>query len=973
MSFSVVFGESFWCFYFGVTCAVLEFWRRSNAEMPFSGTTIYNLVDTGSNAWATAIGTLYLNNETTPYNPNRNDSYFYGLTTSSDGRFLQLASVANTGGNTTLTWNTGNGVWDEVTANWLGKLNGYNVYTFKDGDDVAFLSAQASGTTVTVRPIGVNPNSMSVENPGQWTFNGGKLTVAEELSIKKYASVTLGLETQVESLWVEQATVNVFSDGNVSVGSAFFGAGSHVGVAIVDETKPAITVDNADNWTVDDTAVLDITGYTIGDKALLFQTANGAFINDDLFKKVTVAGVEIGGSTSLNIFFNPVSVALDNGNQDIVVQLGGLVWYNGVTPGTETWNAHGTFNILTQFHLGTVLANNGSGNGAAFGWDGTTLTKTGGGTLYLDAVNTYTGGTVIEKGTVVATDKNALGTGDIRINEDGTLVLDWDFGGTFANHIAGDGWFIIRGSPVTIDQSNPGFTAAGTTFVSGGSELNLESAGAIGDSLLYVYGIARIFDDFDNNFSGNGSIWFIKDGLVIDYANDGFGGFIGSVRLITSLTLGHVRGFGDVSRISIDDGSTLTLDFNGRFNSPVIGTSDTDIIVQDGRLVGIDMDNSAYFGRFTIGNTAIVTITNINALGDSQTANTVKNDGILHFNFDDSGSFAKHIEGAGGVYKSGAGSLTLDGSLTYTGDTVVNGGSLIADLRDDNYLFLAHDGTTFQILSQDLALDILDGVGKVVFDGNGYSLFIWSSYFNDGEIRNVDKLTVANFLTVGNVQAKNLDIQDGAKLTLTPNHFITLENGASFGAGSVFGIAINEDGRPVVKIGDTGQWHVDPTATLDIQGYHNQPTVLFETSGDAFDGSHVFQYITVAGQAIGGQLTEEQFIDDLVVTINPDNQNQIIAMSGPLVWYNGVTPGTEHYDAHGTFKVDTIFWLDEQLDDNVSGNGAAFGWDGKTLKKTGDGVLVLGAANTYTGGTRIEGGSIVVPNANAVGTGEVVI
>jgi len=633
----------------------------------------------------------------------------------------------------------------------------------------------------------------------------------------------------------------------------------------------------------------------------------------------------------------------------------------------------------------------GKATDTEFGWSGNTLTKTGSGTLYLDAANTYTGGTSIEQGTIVATDRDALGTGDVQIGEYGTLVLDWNDSGVFANGLEGNGWFIIRSGNVEIDRSNAGFTADGTTYVDAQARLDLHAENAVGDSVLIVYGTVGIWDDFGNNFCGNGHIVFGHNGLVIDYANDGFGGFNGTVELAESMTLGHVRGFGDARQVEIGDYSILSLDFNGRFNTPMVGSEHAGVFVDDGSLVGIDTDNSAYEGKFTIGRAAIVTITNINALGNSQNdTNPVTNDGgILHFNFDDSGEFVKDIEGAGGVYKSGSSTLTLSGDLTYTGDTVVNGGSLIADLYwnldpwdNDTHLSLAHDGTTFQIRSRNLELYILDGVGKVVFDGNGKSLSVGCSDFSDGEIRNVDKLTVGGFsilsgeyLTVGNVQAKNLEVLDNAKLTLTPNHFITLENGASFGENSVFGVSINDNDQPLVMIGNTAQWYVHPTATLDIQGYHNQPTVLFETSGDEFDSSldHWFRHITVAGNEITGTLTKDQFIDDINVTINPDNRAQIIATSGFLVWYNGVTPGTENYDAHGTFKVDTYFFLDEQLNDNESDRGKFFDWDGKTLTKTGDGTLSLGTVNTYTGGTWIENGHIVMTNSDAIGTGDVII
>ena len=936
------------------------------AAAPSSGV-LYNLVAANSAHSITDTGSLYLNHETTAYRPDRNDPYWYSLAVADNASTLQLISVANPGGNTTLTWNTGNGVWDEATKNWLGKLNGYNVLTYKDGDDVRFLSALPDGTTVAVQNTGVNPKSMAVGNPGSWTFTGDELKVDETLSISKNATVTLDLKTRAENLLVDTgATLNVFSNGNVSVGSATFGPGSHVGVAIVDLNVPAITVDAAANWSVDDTAVLDITGYHLGDKAVLFQAVTGTLTNADLFKTVTVAGIEIGSQTSLEFFLNPVTVTLDNGDQDIVAKLGGLVWYNGTSQGLGSGDAHGTFNVRTRFHVGETLVNNDSGNGAAFGWDGATLTKTGQGTLYLDAANTYAGGTFIENGGIVATDVDALGTGTVHFNG-GNLVLDWNHAGNFSNNITGDGQFTVRsGSDVTISNNNVSF--AGETIIESAATLNLRHINAVGDSLLTVYGTANIESDFDNHFRGDGHIVFSYGGLVMDYANDGF---TGTVAFDEFMTLGHRHGFGDAGQINIQD--TLTLDFDGRFNTPVVGGSGGAIIVENGRLIGIDTDNADYKGTFTVGNNAFVSMTHMDAIGDSQLNTTVTNHGTLHFNFADSGSYAKDITGTGGIIKSGANEWTLAGTLTYNGATIVRGGTLVADLPGGTDLYLRNDGTTFQILSKSMTLNTLDGSGGVVFDGNGKSLAVQSGNFGDGEIRNLDQLTIGvdGDFTAGSVTAAGLEVQAGAKLAIAPDSRIVLDGGASFGANSTLGVAITDTSIPMIQIGDTSRWSVDSTATLDIQGYRLRPAVLFETTDTDFTAGDMFQKITVAGYEISGPLTEDRFIDLLAVTINADNAKQIIAASGPLVWYNGVTPGTENYDAHGTFNIGTNFRLEEQLNDNTSGNGAYFGWDGKTLKKTGGGLLVLGAENTYTGGTLLVEGTIVMTNAAAVGTGEV--
>ncbi|WP_254555413.1 autotransporter-associated beta strand repeat-containing protein, partial [Salmonella enterica] len=51
------------------------------------------------------------------------------------------------------------------------------------------------------------------------------------------------------------------------------------------------------------------------------------------------------------------------------------------------------------------------------GRNGQSLTKTGAGTLILKAENTYTGGTTISEGTLVANNVEALGSGHVTNNE----------------------------------------------------------------------------------------------------------------------------------------------------------------------------------------------------------------------------------------------------------------------------------------------------------------------------------------------------------------------------------------------------------------------------------------------------------------------------------------------------------------------------------------------------------------------------
>ncbi|ECM8418655.1 AIDA autotransporter, partial [Salmonella enterica subsp. enterica serovar Kentucky] len=63
------------------------------------------------------------------------------------------------------------------------------------------------------------------------------------------------------------------------------------------------------------------------------------------------------------------------------------------------------------------------------------VVKSGADTLTLSGSNTYTGGTTINDGTLVATSVDALGTGDV--TDDATLELNT--GGDFDNAISGSG------------------------------------------------------------------------------------------------------------------------------------------------------------------------------------------------------------------------------------------------------------------------------------------------------------------------------------------------------------------------------------------------------------------------------------------------------------------------------------------------------------------------------------------------------
>ncbi|EIX7126551.1 autotransporter-associated beta strand repeat-containing protein, partial [Salmonella enterica subsp. enterica serovar Kentucky] len=189
-----------------------------------------------------------------------------------------------------------------------------------------------------------------------------------------------------------------------------------------------------------------------------------------------------------------------------------LTWY------ADRYNAaidaHGTFNLADaddSFTVNTVLENVDANSG----WNGQSLTKTGAGTLILNAENTYTGGTLISDGTLVASNVEALGTGDITDN----AVLELNTGGDFDNAISGSGQVVKSGDEtLTLSGSN---TYTGGTIISGGTLVatNVEALGT-GDVTDNATLELNTGGDFDNAIGGTGSV--VKSGdktLTLSGAN----------------------------------------------------------------------------------------------------------------------------------------------------------------------------------------------------------------------------------------------------------------------------------------------------------------------------------------------------------------------------------------------------------------------------------------------------------------------
>ncbi|EBC2657944.1 AIDA autotransporter-like protein ShdA, partial [Salmonella enterica] len=286
------------------------------------------------------------------------------------------------------------------------------------------------------------------------------------------------------------------------------------------------------------------------------------------------------------------------------------------------------------------------------------VVKSGDETLTLSGSNTYTGGTTINDGTLVATSVDALGSGDVTDNA--TLALNT--GGTFDNTISGSGKVEKSGDDaLTLSGAN---SYTGGTLISGGTLVasNVEALGS-GDVTDNATLALNTGGTFDNTISGSGQV--VKSGddvLTLSGSNTYTGGTtISGGTLIASNV--DALGTGDVT-----NDATLELNTGGDFTNNISGNGQ---VVKSGDDTLTFSGSNTYTGGTLISSGTLVA-NDVNALGTGD----VTDNATLELNT--GGDFTNNISGSGQVVKSGDDTLTLSGTNSYTGGTTISGGTLVA-------------------------------------------------------------------------------------------------------------------------------------------------------------------------------------------------------------------------------------------------------------------------------------------------------
>ncbi len=535
-----------------------------------------------------------------------------------------------------------------------------------------------------------------------------------------------------------------------------------------------------------------------------------------------------------------------------------LTWY--ADRDNAAIDAHGTFNLADaddSFTVNTVLENVDANSG----WNGQSLTKTGAGTLILNAENTYTGSTTISEGTLIATNVEALGTGNVTDN----ATLEMNTGGDFDNAISGSGQ-VVKSGDETLTLSGANSYTGGTT-ISGGTLVasNVEALGT-GDITDNATLELNAGGDFANNIGGTGRVEKSgDDALTLSGSNTYTGGTLISGGTLVANDV-NALGTGDIT-----DNATLALNAVGDFDNAISGSGKVEKSGDD----ALTLSGSNTYTGGTLISSGTLVASNVEALGTGD----VTDNATLELNT--SGTFDNAISGSGQVVKSGDKMLTLSGANSYSGGTLISDGTLVASNVESLGTGDVTNNATLELNTGGDFTNNISGSGQVVKSGDDALALSGSNTYRGGTTISGGTLVATSVEALGTG-----DVTDNATL------------------------ALNTGGDFINNIGGTGRVEKSGDQTLTLSGANSYTGGTLISSGTL-----VASNVNALGS---GDVT-----DNAVLELNTG----------------------------GTF------------DNAISGSGQ--------VEKSGDGTLTLSGSNTYTGGTLISDGTLVASNVEALGSGDI--
>ncbi|EAP1591353.1 autotransporter outer membrane beta-barrel domain-containing protein, partial [Salmonella enterica] len=369
------------------------------------------------------------------------------------------------------------------------------------------------------------------------------------------------------------------------------------------------------------------------------------------------------------------------------------------------------------------------------------------------------------------------------------------------------------------------------------------------------------------------------------------------------------------------------------------------------------------------GGTTISDGTLIADHADSLGTGAIANSGVLKVG---EGELENTLSGTGSLVKTGTGELTLSGDNTYSGGTTISGGTLTADHADSLGSGDIDNSGVLKVGEGELE-NTLSGSGSLVKTGTGeLTLSGDNTYSGDTTIAdgtliaaNVNALGSGNIDNSGTLmldangafELANVTTHSGATTQLALGTSLDLGDSALIQQdGSTLNVELNSDSvQPLITGGSAtlGGDLVVSDASLQARA-SDAEFQSFKLMDMDSDISGDFTSLTM-------NLTDQPDYLTVTGTINPADASEYLLTEG-LSWNATATSATP---AHGTFTLGAgdSFEVTSVLGDKT-GNGD---WDGKSLTKLGAGKLTLSGANTYSGDTNVQEGTLWLSGDGSIG------
>jgi fibronectin-binding autotransporter adhesin len=566
------------------------------------------------------------------------------------------------------------------------------------------------------------------------------------------------------------------------------------------------------------------------------------------------------------------------------------------------------------------------------------LNVTGGGTLVLtNALNSYSGGTVVSQGSTLSVDQDA----ELGAAGGGVTLGDAHTGGTLeVNNKNNTSTGFTTGRTITIEQGG------GTIITQSGVTFEITS-GVTGAGSLTVSGPGALILTGNNTYAGGTTVSNTSTLQLGDGTNPG--SVLGNIANNGSLIFNEAGNNVTVAGVISGSGSLTQNDTSATPGTVTLTAADN------------------YTGGTTITSGAL-------QLGDGATAGSivgnVADNGTLVFDEPGTGNttFAGNISDGGGLTQNGPGTVILTGTSTYTGQTTINQGTLqignggtagsisaSSNISDGGTLAFNESGSL-------LIANNISGSGNVAQIGSGTTILTGANSYGGTTTISAGVLQVGNGGTAGSL-GNNGNISDGGTLafdrsdTVTYTGVISGSGGLTqMGAGTLILTGANSfNGTTTISQG-TLQLGNGGTSGSVAGNVTDNGTLAFDQSGP----------VTYAGMISGNGALTQMGSGTLILTGANTYSGATTISSGTLQVGTGGTSGAI---GGGAISDDGILAIDRS--DTVTIAGAITG--SGAVQQNGAGTTVLTGADNYAGGTAINAGTLQIGNDGTAGsiTGDV--